>query len=426
MIFSQKTLTITIIVVTASMVGLIIAQFVILKTTIEANKLLHQQKKELVLQDVSQTFEDNRYAIEGLEAIIENGALDSVRFQRFNKELSHLIDSIFQMYNLTIEYQYAIYEHKDDDSFEPIWTNIKDAAFNFDSCEDVAQTNLTCDGILSSDYHLVIHFPNDRREIIYKSLNSVAILFALILTVIGAFSYAVLFIRKQKKLAELKNDFINTLTHEFKTPIFSIAVALKTIKRSDFNPEKLTKYISVIESENNRLKNQVDKILQLALIESGNFLLEKEETNVHEELEKVIENFRLILEERSTRMTTFFQAEKPVVQADKIHLNNAFYNLLDNAMKFTEGRPEISISTNSNAAGLNISFRDNGVGIDDSEKKLIFEKFFRNIDRSKNRNGFGLGLYYTYNIIKAHKGNLIIDSKVGEGSEFTITIPYEK
>jgi two-component system phosphate regulon sensor histidine kinase PhoR len=264
-----------------------------------------------------------------------------------------------------------------------------------------------------------------RSYLIDQSSKSIRLSFIFIGIILIGFIYTVVTIRNQKKLSDLKNDFINNLTHEFKTPVFSIGVAIKTIRKTDEfkNSRKIQKYTEVIENENERLKNQVDKILQLALVQSGNFLLEKKPFNIHDALQRIVRNFRLAIEERGAHIAFDLSASKTIINADETHLSNVFYNLLDNSLKYSEACPKIHISTFDNSSGdVAICIADNGVGISKDTERFIFDKFYQHHSRP-GINGFGLGLHYVRSVVEAHAGRIAVKSEVAKGSTFFIYLP---
>ena len=224
----------------------------------------------------------------------------------------------------------------------------------------------------------------------------------------------------------MKRDFVNNLTHEFKTPLFSISLASKALKKSEAisASSSLSKYIDVIESESARLKNQVDKILQMALIDSGNLTLEKKQVDLHQIIEKVAESFRVIIQEREGSLMMDLRSKSHIVLADETHLKNIIYNLLDNAQKYSEDQPLIELKTEDHQEGILLSVRDNGIGMDQEAQKFIFDQFYRATPTErKNATGFGLGLSYVKSIVEAHKGWINLQSQLKKGSEFTIYLP---
>ena len=275
-------------------------------------------------------------------------------------------------------------------------------------------------------FDISIGYPNQLGYFIGQNAAMMRTSLVFLLILILAFSYTVVTINKQKKLSGLKNDFINNLTHEFKTPIFSISLASGLLRRSEEvkGSEKLSKYAELIDNEGKRLKSQVDKILQMALIDSGNFKLDKKPVNLHDLIGKVAGSFELIVNERKGKLSLHLDAANHVIVADETHLNNIVYNLLDNAVKYTEEHPEITVTTVDSDKGVVLKIRDNGIGMGEDVQKFIFDKFYRaESGNLHNVKGFGLGLSYVKSVIEAHKGKIGLDSKRSRGSEFSIFLP---
>jgi two-component system phosphate regulon sensor histidine kinase PhoR len=247
-----------------------------------------------------------------------------------------------------------------------------------------------------------------------------------ILLIVSSFAYVILTLNKQKKLSEIKNDFINNLTHEFKTPLSSISLTNKVFRER--NPqrfdEKDLSYFQIIEKESTRLKGQIDKILQMAQIDAGVFTLEKQEINVHGIVNKVVQSFEPHLKEVEGNILLDLKAELPVMTGDEVHITNMIYNLVDNACKYSSQSPEIRITTFNTEEGLCISVKDNGIGIQKEIQKHIFDKFYRvqtgNVHTVK---GFGLGLSYVRSIVMAHRGKINLKSEINKGSEFEVILP---
>jgi two-component system phosphate regulon sensor histidine kinase PhoR len=280
---------------------------------------------------------------------------------------------------------------------------------------------------ISPDY-LMIYFPNEKRYLFTKIAGMLSISIILIITIIILFSYAISTIIKQKKLSEMKNDFINNMTHEFKTPISTISLACQAlndpdIKKIDGLPDN---YIHIINEENNRLGGMAEKILQTAIIEKGKLNLKRELIDVHEIIRDVIKNMGLQIESRGGSIATDFQANLSQIKADKVHITNLINNLLDNANKYTHETPEIVVATENFPDGILISIKDNGIGISKANQKKIFEHLYRvptgNIHDVK---GFGLGLTYVKAIIEKHGGSISVESELKKGSKFKVFLPFD-
>jgi len=274
--------------------------------------------------------------------------------------------------------------------------------------------------------YLMVFFPNEKRFIITQLWGTLSISIVLLIIIILSFAYTVITILKQKKVSDMKNDFINNMTHEFKTPISTISLACEALGDKDISKSEslYENYINVINEENRRLGNMAERILQSALLDKGQIILKMEEFDVHEIISEAINNILLQVEKKGGKIKTFFNAQSHLLYADKIHFTNVIFNLLDNANKYTPQEPEIIISTENSYSGIIISVKDNGPGISKANQKKIFEKLYRipsgNIHNVK---GFGLGLSYVKATIEQHGGKITLESELNTGSNFIIYLP---
>jgi two-component system phosphate regulon sensor histidine kinase PhoR len=233
---------------------------------------------------------------------------------------------------------------------------------------------------------------------------------------------------RQKKLSEIKNDFINNMTHEFKTPLATISLAVDALKNEKVtsDPQKLGYFSSIIKEENQRMNRQVETILKSALMERQEVELNLKPINVHQVIEDVVDNFMLRLDEKGGSLEMNLQAEQYIIEADEVHFSNLINNLFDNAVKYSKDNvpPKVCISTISNAKKIFIKIEDNGIGMTRETLKRIFEKFYRaHTGNIHNVKGFGLGLSYVKTVVEAHEGVIKADSILGKGSSFTIELP---
>ncbi|MEI6764234.1 MAG: HAMP domain-containing sensor histidine kinase [Bacteroidota bacterium] len=278
-------------------------------------------------------------------------------------------------------------------------------------------------------HFLSIFFPEQNRLIIRRMDLWILILSGVfLLIVIISFLVIIIAIQRQKKLSEMKNDFVNNMTHEFKTPISTISVSSEMLMKPAVfeSPEKTLRYANIIFDENLRLRNQVEQALQISLLEKKEFRLKKAVVDVHKIIENNIDLFNLILQEKGGRMNCSLQAQKFVIEADEVHFINIISNLLDNAIKYSPESPTINISTQNNNKGIIIRISDNGIGIKSEDQKHLFKKFYRvhtgNIHDVK---GFGLGLFYVKTVVDAHHGYIrLIRSELKKGSEFELFFPF--
>ena len=250
--------------------------------------------------------------------------------------------------------------------------------------------------------------------------------FLFLIMLIAGFSLLIYTVNKQKRLLVIKNDFINNLTHELKTPVFSISLIAKVFKESlkQNKTEKLGEYLSLLEKENTKLKGHIDKVLELASLENGKYNLQKETCDFHDIINDAIAGFALKIETQQGKLNKTFQAVSTQFSLDRTHFKNVIQNLLDNAIKYSNGQPEISISTKSDRQKLSIAVSDKGMGIAPEHQKHLFDKFYRvttgNIHHVK---GFGLGLSYVKYIVEAHGGSISVSSKKNEGATFLMEFP---
>lgn len=284
------------------------------------------------------------------------------------------------------------------------------------------------DGIAQAE-QLVVIVP-DFKEQVWRSLQWIiagAIFFMLI--IIAAFYVTLKSLFNQKKLSEIKSDFINNMTHEFKTPLATISLAVDAIRNEKVmnDAEKMKYFSSIIKEENKRMNKHVETILQAALMERQELQLNLTKINVNEMLQNVIDSYQLQLEEKNATIETNLMAKKCIINADEIHFKNLLSNLVDNAIKYSKENLLIKIaSTNSNSM-VTIKIEDNGIGMSKESVKRIFEKFYRaHTGNLHNVKGFGLGMSYVKTVIDAHKGKVKIESTLGKGSCFSVEIPLAK
>ncbi len=229
----------------------------------------------------------------------------------------------------------------------------------------------------------------------------------------------------QKKLSEIKSDFINNMTHEFKTPLATISLAVDALRNEKVkaNPEKMDYFNGIIKEENKRMNKHVETILQAALLEKQEFTLNKEMVNMHDLIHSALDNHHLVLEEKKGTVNLKLNADIDLIEADEQHFTNLLSNLIDNAIKYCKEVPEINISTYNADDKIFVKIEDKGIGMSRENVKRVFEKFFRaHTGNVHNVKGFGLGMSYVKTIIDAHKGNIKVDSILGTGTTFTIEV----
>ena len=282
---------------------------------------------------------------------------------------------------------------------------------------------------MSSPGMLMIHFPA-RTSFVWRSLwmNFLgSILFTAI--ILFSFAYTIHVIFRQKKISEMKTDFINNMTHEFKTPIATISLAADSISSPMISgkPDKVQRFANIIKQENKRMNSQVEKVLQMALIDKQDFSLNLSDVNLNDIVNSAVENIGLQVEPKNGVAKAVLEANEYIVEGDMTHISNIINNLLDNANKYSPEAPEITVYTRNVPNGVEITIEDKGIGMNKDQRKHIFDKFYRvhtgNIHDVK---GFGLGLSYVKAMMTAHKGQVDVKSELGKGSKFILTFPFKQ
>ncbi|EAY26482.1 sensor protein RprX [Microscilla marina ATCC 23134] len=274
---------------------------------------------------------------------------------------------------------------------------------------------------------LLVDFPAENTFVIKQMWTVLASAFVFIALIIFCFTFAVNTILKQKKMSDMTKDFINNMTHEFKTPIATVSLACQAMQDPDIQqlPGQVNRYMGMIKEENDRLGQQVEKVLQIARLDREDFKLNISEVDVHQSIAKAVRNIQIQVEKRGGMLHTALNAEQACIYADEIHLTNMIINLLDNANKYSPDHPEITIETQSNERGIRVMISDKGQGISKEVINKVFDKFYRvptgNIHDVK---GFGLGLSYVKTMVDAHQGEIQVKSEPAKGSTFTLFFPY--
>ncbi len=281
--------------------------------------------------------------------------------------------------------------------------------------------------LLGEGSTLLVSFPNQKSFLLHKIWTSMASSGVLLLTIIFCFGYAVQTIIKQKKISEIKNDFINNMTHEFKTPISTVALACEALQDEQLASQVSfqKRYLKIISEENKRLGLQVEKVLQMAALDRQDFRLKMEPVNINLVIEKAIDNIALQVQKRNGHILSELNAAPNQIIGDPMHLTNIVQNLLDNANKYSPEEPEILVRTRNIDGGILVTVEDHGLGMSKESVQKIFERFYRvptgNLHDVK---GFGLGLAYVKTMVEAHGGTIKVKSEVKKGSTFEIHLPY--
>jgi two-component system phosphate regulon sensor histidine kinase PhoR len=282
---------------------------------------------------------------------------------------------------------------------------------------------------LIADEHLILIVPDFKTQV-WESLRwiiAAAVFFTVV--IIAAFYVTVRTLINQKKLSEIKSDFINNMTHEFKTPLATISLAVDAIRNEKVqnDKEKLQYFSGIIKEENKRMNRHVETILQAAVMEKQELKLNLKTIHVHEVIQYTMDNFGLQLLDKNGKIDLNLQAKNDAIEADEVHFSNLISNLVDNAIKYSKDNLAIRIATYNHGKMLAIKIEDNGIGMNKETVKRVFEKFYRaHTGNVHNVKGFGLGMSYVKTVIDAHKGKIRVESTLGKGSTFIVDIPVAK
>jgi len=273
---------------------------------------------------------------------------------------------------------------------------------------------------------LVLQFPGKNLQVVKSMAWILAGSLLLTLVILATFGMTIFMILRQKKLSDMKSDFINNMTHEFKTPIATISLATDSISNPKIisNEKEVKYYTEIIREENQRMNNQVENVLRMSLLDKHELEFNCIESDIHGLIKSAVSKIELLVKERKAGIIFNDEAKNPMIRLDPDHFSNAVLNLLDNALKYSEENPEINIKTADTENGIQISVTDNGLGMSKEVQAKIFDKFYRKSSGNiHNIKGFGLGLSYVKAIIDAFGGSISVQSEPGKGSTFIIDIP---
>ena len=345
-------------------------------------------------------------------AVLVNGPIDA-------SVLEFLLKSEFEKHNISDDFEYGIYDCAEKCMVGGNYISPGKAKLISHFPETPKLNN---DG-----YYFAVQFPRLEANIL-SQMGIWGFSSAVMLVVIFFFVYTLFVILKQRRLSEIQKDFINNMTHEFKTPISTIAISTEVLKDPAIvhTPERLLNYATIIQNENQRLKQQVERVLQMAKLDEEDIGLKMEETDIHELIREVVKNNQVAVESKGGKVHLELNAKSTVKKVDRLHLTNVIYNLLDNAIKYNDSIPVLTITTTDHGSDLRISVSDNGIGIRTEDQGKVFHKFYRvPTGDLHDVKGFGLGLNYAKLIVEKHGGKISVASEVGKGSTFVIDFRHK-
>jgi two-component system, OmpR family, phosphate regulon sensor histidine kinase PhoR len=415
----KQTIKIIIIFSALSLAGLIITQTFWVKRALNLAERQHDHRVDMALDEVVDELKTYRENLAQADTITKYNpkaiftVLDTVY-------LRNLIEKYVEYHSLDTTYYYYIIRSKND-------SIIHQSAASMPNLNGAKLHKACLHCIWKKDYfHLAIYFPEQRSSTLVEMSTWLTTSVIFLVLMILAFYYTISTIIKQKKISEIRDDLINNITHEFKTPIATISLASEVLMNA--NPksagERLKKYSAIIYEENKRMRTQVDQVLQMAVMDKREYELLRENTNIHELIKSNVEN--LCLEHCDKKVSVHYQleAQNPIAFIDPVHISNVIINLVTNSIKYSNGDPEIKISSRNENNFVVSTVQDRGIGIQKENLKHIFEKFYRvPTGNVHNVKGFGIGLYYVKTMVEAHKGFVKVKSEPGKGSRFDVFLP---
>lgn len=340
--------------------------------------------------------------------------------QRVSPEkLYKLLSGELDQFGVKTPFEFAVYSNG-------LATKVKSEKFRYDKYATYSIPIFANDGEGANRYQLLVSFPQKKKFLFSELVGITVLSIVFTLIIIIAYSSALNQLIKQRQISEIKTDFINNMTHEFKTPIATINLALDAIRNPKIidDQEKVKRYLQMIRDENKRMHAQVENVLRISKLEKKELEINKESSDLHEIIEEAIEHVHLIIEDRQGTIATHFNAKRATVLLNDVHFTNVIVNILDNAIKYTPGIPEIDITTENVKDFAIVRIKDNGIGMGKAAQKRIFEKFYReHTGDIHNVKGHGLGLAYVKRIVDDHNGQIFVESEKGKGSTFIIKIP---
>ncbi len=408
---------------TFSIIGIIAIQVYLLKNTWDVEEREFNDNVIIALNNVAREFEklgSTLPAYDLVKQVSSNYYVVDINDFIDANNLEYFLRREFEKVGLRVDFEYGIYNCDTRKMAYGKYISYKDGENN----QDARPTDQlpVYDKFL---YYFGVRFPNRTSHILSAMRLSIVFSVILLITILF-FLYSMFVILRQKQLSELQKDFINNMTHEFKTPISTIRVSSDVFLNNPLirQDKRLFQYANIIREQNERLNNQVEKVLQLARIERDTFKLKTEKIDLHELLNLIMDSARINVEKAGGTLQADLQAANSVVVADKFHLTNVLHNLLDNAIKYCKEVPKVTVRTRQKDNKLILDIEDEGIGIPEKYQNRIFEKFFRvPTGNVHNVKGFGLGLFYAKNVCKEHGWKISLHSVPNQGTTVTLEMP---
>lgn len=334
------------------------------------------------------------------------------------EDVSELLQKQLDNNGINTSFEFAIYDRD-------LSTKVQSQNFDLNPDSTIG-VPVFLDNNKESDYMLYVDFPERRKFLLSSILGMIALSILFTSIIVIAYSSAIYQLIKQRQISQIKTDFINNMTHEFKTPIATINLALDSIRNPKIigDQEKVMRYLNMIKEENKRMNAQVENVLRISKLEKNELNISKERVKLHDLIEDAVAHIELIVEDRKGYVHIHLDAEKSSVLANETHFTNVIVNMLDNAVKYSDEAPKIDVYTENVGNNILLKIADQGNGMSKQVQKRVFEKFYReHTGNVHNVKGHGLGLAYVKRIVDDHQGHISVESEKGKGSVFTIKLP---
>ncbi len=403
-----------------AIIGILVAQLLWTKEAYSIEEKKFSQKANVALLEVAKKLYEgtnNQLPSENpIQKLSNDYYIVNVNNDFEAEILEFYLKSEFEKINLNTDFEYAMYNCQSDEMVYGNYVSRSEKNYHKSSIYFPKHKSLV--------YYFAIRFPNE-TNFLFSSLKFWFVLSGALIVILLVYVYSIFTILQQRKYSELQKDFINNMTHEFKTPLASILIASNYLsnQKAIQNDEKLNNYSKIIIDQSKKLNSHIEKILSIAKSDNAPLKLEKSNINLRNQLEEVIENIQLKYENSAI---TIIAEKKFMISADAFHFNNIVFNLLDNSIKYCELQPEIIIKITAENQTVKLQFTDNGIGIPAKKLNEIFDKFYRIPSKKSNEtNGFGLGLYYVKKIINLHHWRIMVENNQKTGITTSIFIPIK-
>lgn len=418
---TNKSIRLLMLVAFLGAIGIIITQTYWVRKAYQLQEKEFELNTNLALRNVASNIAELKHIQLPIYSPVEQISPDfyivQINVQVEKEVLAHFLQASFTRQNITTNFWYGLYDCMSDTVQYAAYINMQGNVI-----DDIPSASFK--KLKKLNYHFAVYFPN-RKHFLYQQLSVWIVSTIVLIFILILLTYLLFIILKQKRLSEIQKDFVNNMTHEFKTPLASIQLSADVLKNPNIlhNEQRLLNYATIISTEAKRLSHQVERVLQMAQGNKGEIQLSKSLFVWQTLIKETLSSFDQAIALKRATINLDLPTAPISYFGDQLHLRNCISNLIDNALKYTETDPVITISIGI-AQQLRIAVEDNGIGINKNDQKLLFKKFYRvNTGNIHNVKGFGLGLSYVRLIINAHNGRIECESDLGKGTKFVIYLP---